>query len=80
MTTAKIAGIVALVWQSTSYVSIGHVIENLPSLGNVSGLYTFASAAIVNTEIITQILMLGILMLAVLLVRDRLAHSTERDF
>jgi hypothetical protein len=62
--------IVLLGWQMTSYVSIKHVIANWNLDGGLTGSFSFLESAVLNTEIMTQILVLGMVAFTALLVRD----------
>jgi len=66
----KIILLVLLGWQMTSYVSIKQVIINWNFDAGFAGSYAFLESAILNTEVMTQILILGMIAFTALLVRD----------
>ena len=66
----KVALIALLGWQMTSYVSIKHVIANWNLDGGLTGSFTFLESAVLNTEVMTQILVLGMIAFTTLLARD----------
>ena len=67
--------VLALVLQMSRYVSFGSVVENMPS--TYSGLPTFISGALANTESITLTLLAIALATGVWLIRDVFSHRTQ---
>src|SRR3989338_753885 len=68
--TVKFALVGLLLWQFVERVSITNVIANWqPQLG-FSSSYAFAESALLKTEFAVQMLMLGMVVVAILLVRD----------
>lgn len=77
LTSAKLAAVALLVWQLSTYVSFGQVIRNMPSLSDWNASYAFIESAFVNTEVTTQIIILGIIAVGALFaldIRRNLAH------
>jgi len=77
----KLYIIVALVWQSSQYISAGHVFANSPGLSELSAYYTFFASAFSNTETSAQFLLVGTVALALWFARDiiaRFLHPTPK--
>ena len=74
--TVKVALVFLLAWQITSYVSVKNVIANwyLTEWG-FSGSYAFLQSALIETDVMVQVLMLGTVLVASLLFRDVLARK-----
>ena len=77
--TMKAALIILLMWQITSYVSVKNVIANWNFNDGFAASYAFLESAILNTELMTQVLALGILMFIGLLVRDIIMRRRFND-
>lgn len=75
-TTLKVGVLVMLAWQLTAYVSVQNVLANWTFDGGLNASYAFLQSAVSNTEVVTQILMLGIGIFAVLLLRDVFSKTT----
>lgn len=77
--TAKLAVIALLIWQLAGYVSFADVVRNVSSSSrDLSGYYAFFKSAVVNTEFITQMLLLGVIVVGVLFIWDFL-HTDARE-
>ncbi len=68
--TLKIALVFLLGWQFAAQVSVRDVVANWHFDWGVSGSYAFVESAFRNTELVVQILVLGIAVLGILLARD----------
>lgn len=76
-TTVKMATLAVLAWQVVAHVSIVHVMRNWsPIAFDLDRSLVFLEAAIVNTEPITIVALVGSAVMAVLLVRDMRPTST----
>ena len=74
-TTLKLGALLLLGWQFTAHVSLANVITNWPLKADLVANYKFLGSALVNTEFVTPILMLGISILTVLLAKDLIARQ-----
>jgi len=63
---ARIAVLIALLWQMTFYISFNNVIANIPSLTD----FGFYLSAVSNTETASKMILLGVILLGVWLMRD----------
>ncbi len=68
----KVSGLLLLSAVLCSTVSVAHVIANMPSLAAPRALMRFTLDALMHTELIVHLLIVGILIAAYLLVRDTL--------
>ena len=57
------------------FVSLREVFQNAAGVSGASGFYTFAQSAVVNTELVVQLGLLGLLIFAVLTLRDLLPRQ-----
>lgn len=69
-TTAKIALAVTLLWQLSVTVSIPNVLANMRSLADLPSAAAFMESALVNTEVMTLMLLSGITVVGLWAVRD----------
>ena len=74
-TTLKVGVLAVLAWQLTSYVSFKNVLANWTFDGGLSASYSFLQSAISNTEIMTQVLVIGIGVFAILLLKDAFSKT-----
>src|SRR3989338_5616030 len=66
----KLALLASLVAVAGFFVSMPHVLRNMPSLFEIGKFMEFIAAAFLNTNLIVQAVMLGTLVLLGLMVRD----------
>ncbi|MEK7179152.1 MAG: hypothetical protein AAB727_02775 [Patescibacteria group bacterium] len=68
--TIKAALVALLAWRLMSYVSVKNVIANWHFDGSLAASYAFFRSALVETEFVTQMLLLSIVAVALLFARD----------
>ena len=81
--TVKLAALALLFSELVSHVSVKQVIANWNLDSGVFGSYTFLQSALLNTEFITQAILLGMSALIVLFARDwvkKSAHTPRNSF
>lgn len=59
-----------LFWRSTEYISYSNVIANAPRLTDIGSSLTFARGAVMHSESMTLVLLLGVLATATWLLSD----------
>src|SRR3989344_5492989 len=77
-TTLKMLVLGTFLYKLPAYVSVQNVISNWHFDGGFSASYAFLQSAVLNTEIMTQGLVLGIALFSVLLVRDMLVSPSAQ--
>ncbi len=65
-------------WQSAYYMSLPQVFANLPAITDVSANYSFAVTALSRTELMMQVILAGILFLAVWFASDMYRYRAAR--
>ena len=81
LTTAKVAVIAVLAWQLVANVSIVNVLQNWSSVASdLPASYRFIESAVINTEMVTPLVILGLLMFTVLLYRDMILKQGVYGF
>lgn len=79
-TTIKVYGAVVLLGALASVVSITNVYANMPSFMSPKEMFTFSFRAVLNTEVLVQLLLVSFVMVIGLTVRDILKNSKENKF
>lgn len=75
----KIAIALTLVWQLKEYVSVRQVIANAPSLADPLSSLSFLSTAFVSTQLVVQILVVGLILSLAWFFRDILKGYAAFD-
>jgi hypothetical protein len=78
--TLKVYGATVLFGTLVSLVSVVNVYANMPSFRAPKALLTFSYRAVINTEVLVQLLLIGFVMVIGLGVRDILKNSKENKF
>jgi len=76
-TTIKLGALGILFWQLTVHVSLKQVVANWHFDWGISGSYAFVESALVNTEFVTQLLILGMGVVVFLLGRDMVRKERQ---
>jgi hypothetical protein len=79
-TTLKVYGAVVLFGALASVVSVASVFANMPSFTAPKEVFTFSFRAVLNTEVLVQLLLVSFVMVVGLTVRDILKNSKENKF
>ena len=81
-TTLRLAVILGSVIGIVSSVSIRHVIQNMPSPTDVGAFYNFFSFAILNTQFIVQLSLIGVVFVgfATIIQMTRSSNIPERAY
>ena len=59
----------------SAYMSIVNIIKNMINIGSLSGLYSYIISAFINTELILQFVFIGVFIVMVWALVDRLRHT-----
>lgn len=62
--------LVLLFTGTAALVSVSNVFKNMPQLGDVGGILYFSLAAFLNTEVLVQMLVVGMVIFLAMLARD----------
>lgn len=79
-TTLKVYGAVVLFGALASLVSVANVYANMPSFMAPKEFFTFSYTALLNTEVLVQLLLISFVMVIGLSVRDILKNTKESKF
>ena len=67
-----------LIWQLFVYVSMPHVLANMPSIEKPVELFNFMAASFVKTELVVQVLAVGTISLLIWLGRNIFRNISSR--
>jgi len=74
----KLYALVAFAIGMTYHVSFANVLHNLSGIGGFSAYYSFFSSAVVNTEAVSLLFLVGIVALGVWIIKDLSKQTTHR--